>query len=487
MWNMPRAIGPTHFCPTNGASQQRGFALLAGRKLLLADDSITIQKIVALTFADEGIEVLAVSNGADAIDKLEEFWPDVVLADVYMPKMTGLQVCQYIRLNEQLKDIPVMLLVGSFEPFDEAEARRVGADDILTKPFQSIRTLVEKVGALLGRETANDDLEKASLQLEESAAEAQGVAEFGGAQTVTEIDSARTLDDARTLDGAPTVDGTETLEFPDPELAHVPDEPMDTGKLTLTTADTRPLSPEMRTHLQQQSNEDRITETAGKEEKMETYLAGEAGPDRSEGFGEVLLDLGDFETEPLISSDDIILDIDFDPPASELLYSAPAADWQSAVNVEAPAVSAVVIEDSVAWVEETEEVAEWEGDIQTSAPEFTEPTSVREEAVISDLPADEFAAEAAAFSVAAPPPVQEFRAAQPLTDSELIQPPSLTAEATAPAAGQITLEQLSPEAIDAIARRAVELLSVRVVQEIAWEVVPQLAELLIKQKLEESN
>ena len=78
-------------------SQQRGFALLAGRKLLLADDSITIQKVVALTFADEGIEVLAVNNGADAIEKLEEFRPDVVLADVYMPKMTGLQVCDYIK------------------------------------------------------------------------------------------------------------------------------------------------------------------------------------------------------------------------------------------------------------------------------------------------------------------------------------------------------------------------------------------------------
>ena len=110
--------------------------MLSGRKLLLADDSITIQKVVALTFADEGIQVLAVSNGADAIEKLEEFSPDVVLADVYMPEVTGLEVCDYIKRNEKLKHIPVMLLVGSFEPFDEVEARRVGADDILSKPFQ---------------------------------------------------------------------------------------------------------------------------------------------------------------------------------------------------------------------------------------------------------------------------------------------------------------------------------------------------------------
>jgi CheY-like chemotaxis protein len=124
-------------------------ALLAGRKLLLADDSITIQKIVELTFADEGVGVVCVSNGRDAIEWLEKFTPDVVLADVFMPQVDGYEVCRYIKQNEKLKHIPVMLLVGSFEPFDEAEARRVGANDTLTKPFQSIRRLLEKVGILV--------------------------------------------------------------------------------------------------------------------------------------------------------------------------------------------------------------------------------------------------------------------------------------------------------------------------------------------------
>ena len=89
--------------------------------------------------------MLCVNNGKDAIDRIEEFKPDVVLADVFMPLMNGYEVCEYIKQNENLKHIPVMLLVGSFEPFDEAEARRVGAEDTLTKPFQSIRRLVEKV------------------------------------------------------------------------------------------------------------------------------------------------------------------------------------------------------------------------------------------------------------------------------------------------------------------------------------------------------
>ncbi len=104
----------------------KGCALLAGRKLLLADDSVTIQKVVDLTFADEGVQVIAVNNGAEAIERLEEISPDIVLADVFMPGMTGYQVCEFIKQNERLKHIPVMLLVGSFEPFDEAEARRAG-------------------------------------------------------------------------------------------------------------------------------------------------------------------------------------------------------------------------------------------------------------------------------------------------------------------------------------------------------------------------
>ena len=123
--------------------------MVTGRKLLLADDSATIQKVVDLTFSDEGLEVITVSDGQQALEKLEEVMPDIVLADVFMPGLNGYQVCEHIKRTERFRHIPVMLLVGSFEPFDEAEARRVGADDYLTKPFQSIRTLIAKVGNLL--------------------------------------------------------------------------------------------------------------------------------------------------------------------------------------------------------------------------------------------------------------------------------------------------------------------------------------------------
>lgn len=126
---------------------------MSKRKILLADDSLTIQKVVNLTFADEGIEVVTVGDGDAAMRKFNEVAPDLVLVDVNMPGPDGYQICEAIKHDELTKHIPVILLVGSFEPFDEEKARRVGADDFLTKPFQSIRQLVNRVSDLLEAKT----------------------------------------------------------------------------------------------------------------------------------------------------------------------------------------------------------------------------------------------------------------------------------------------------------------------------------------------
>lgn len=123
---------------------------MSKRKLLLADDSVTIQKVVDLTFQDEGFEVISVGDGNSAMEKLMENKPDLVLADVNMPGLNGYEICEKIKSSDDFRDIPVVLLVGSFEPFDESEADRVGADAHLTKPFQSISQLVNVVFGLIG-------------------------------------------------------------------------------------------------------------------------------------------------------------------------------------------------------------------------------------------------------------------------------------------------------------------------------------------------
>ncbi len=119
------------------------------KKLLVADDSVTIQKVVQLTFAGEDVAIEAVSSGDQAVEKARALRPDMMLADVYMPGLNGYEVCSSIKADAELAGTPVVLLVGTFEPFDEAEAARVRSDGHLTKPFdtseliQLVRSLID--------------------------------------------------------------------------------------------------------------------------------------------------------------------------------------------------------------------------------------------------------------------------------------------------------------------------------------------------------
>jgi len=367
-----RAIRASALGPADGAIQLKGLALLAGRKLLLADDSATIQKVIDLTFADEGVRVVAVGNGQDAIDKLLEESPDIVLADVFMPSPNGYEVCEYVKTNEKLKHIPVMLLVGSFEPFDEAEARRVGADDILTKPFQSIRRLIDRVGSLVG--------------------------------------------------SPPVAKESPTAELPRTEEPEEEEELfMDTEELEVTTADTLPL------------DEAIAAEAFGREENMETKV--------TEDSSDVLLDLGDIQPVHASSDDDFVLDLD-DEVAEPAYAAAPMREFvEPQVKEAVAAVGSYEVHSSFA---DTQEVP------------YT-------------------------------PEVHDVAVVEPEPEPVIVEPAPAPVAAAPASAPSITTDQLSPEMIDAIARRAVELMSDKVIREIAWEVVPDLAELLIKKQLEEKS
>jgi len=118
------------------------------RKLILADDSITIQKVVELILAEEDFEIKSTSNGEEALAALPSFNPDIVLADIEMPKMNGYQLCEKIKQDPSLKGIPVILLAGAFEPIDEELAKQVKADDYLIKPFES-QELLSKINAAI--------------------------------------------------------------------------------------------------------------------------------------------------------------------------------------------------------------------------------------------------------------------------------------------------------------------------------------------------
>ena len=388
--------------------------MLAGRKLLLADDSATIQKVIELTFADEGVRVVAFGNGDDAVENLDEIAPDIVLADVFMPGKSGYQVCEHIKQNEKLKHIPVMLLVGSFEPFDEAEARRVGADDILTKPFQSIRRLIDRVGSLVGGRPPSEQ-EVATAELPE-----------------------------RILDSA----------------AH--DQSLNTGELAMTTADTQPLPADLKAEMEKEKQPAFASAAMGAQ-TMKTAASEKSHEDDS------LLDLGEYEPAVSVDADDFVLELDADDEPRR------DSNLTKLYDDDAP-TSRRFVEPEV---------------VQTSSYESTAPFEYQPEA---HAPAPE--AYDSADSYRAPEVAYEDQVHEiPMEPSYDTTPTyaessgdSSQTYSNASASGvPVNLQSLTPEMIDAIARRAVELMSEKVVREIAWDVVPDLAELLIKRQLEEKE
>jgi CheY-like chemotaxis protein len=427
--------------------RRRSGDLIAGRKLLLADDSVVIQRVVDLTFSDEGMEVTTVGDGQQALEELEQAAPDIVLADVFMPRLGGYALCEFIKQSERFGQIPVILLVGSFEPFDEAEARRVGADEVVTKPFQSIRQLVSRVGALLGGKSTDEQISKekySTLGLgRASASPASGASAaipqtnlkvFVEAPSMADLDSPNA--GAKTCQPDIEQQTADTMQL----------RPVDAGPASQDTEPPR--------YLQQDTLETPVidmeksmVESAPDATRKEpaSFAAGEIHDNSSQQitqlktadeFNDALLDLGDVDSAaPVATAEDLVLDLEDETPAE-----APSAARFAEPST--PIVDATLVADAVA-----EE-------------------SFREVKVV---PAPEEGHEWAMVSA---------------TGEEAASPAKAEERRAESTAGQINLSELSPQAIDAIARRVVEQLSEKVVREIAWEVVPEMAELLIKRRLE---
>jgi CheY-like chemotaxis protein len=408
------------------------------RKLLLADDSITIQKVVNLTFVDEGFEVKTVGNGNLAIEKIEELLPDIVLADVHMPGPNGYEVCEFVKRNERFRHIPVMLLVGSFEPYDEAEARRVGADDHLTKPFQSIRQLVNRIGALLSGTASGDEPSSRNLAKSEDV-QNEAYEQHEVAMAATEPLSADTLEpDALTSD-------LDDDAFADPSLDDAMIQATSAEDLSIdrTMGASKETTPLSSSNLDQALANRSMPTTIHTQDTLNMHpsdleVESSQAPSASKhATDDALLDLGDDEPQLTHSKhEDEILDIWDDAPAQ--------AEVDSSESAESP-------------------VVQYDGAVTEDITPHSEPIN----ATVLEADTDS--------------------TPQYHVDSDAVSAEPAVDGMSSPRVGLITLDQLSPEVIDAIARRAVEQLSEKVIEQIAWEVVPELAERLIKRRLDEEN
>jgi CheY-like chemotaxis protein len=106
-------------------------------RVLLADDSPHAQRMGERILREEGFEVITVSDGETAMLRLKDANPDLVIADISMPGVTGYQVCEYVKTSGNHPNTRVVLTASAMEAFDEAEAARVKPDGMLKKPFEA--------------------------------------------------------------------------------------------------------------------------------------------------------------------------------------------------------------------------------------------------------------------------------------------------------------------------------------------------------------
>jgi CheY-like chemotaxis protein len=394
------------------------------KKLLLADDSITIQKVIQITFAHEDYQLTITDNGDTALVRAEELVPDLVLADVYMPGKNGYELCAAIKQSPALRQVPVLLLAGSFEPFDEGKARAAGADAWIEKPFES-QALLDKVSELLSAVPLAD----ATAAPLAAAAEPEPAA-----ATVAEP-----FADFIFEEPAAAATGPEDFIFEEPAAAA-------TGPEEFVFEDL----------AADESSFEFIDEPFPAEVARPTaFEAAPAAAPASSGFaaGEEILPLGD---DDILGAEDL-------EPVTEISTLTPWSRDEALAEEPFPAFTELELPPVVP-AEQPFTVATPVADLATEPAAEPAMASVAETAVESVAePHLEAVTEPAAEPVAEP-------AAEPVTVAAVQGATMLTAA---------ELELIVERAV----ARALEKLAGTVLERVAWEVVPDLAEALIKEEI----
>jgi CheY-like chemotaxis protein len=420
------------------------------KTILLADDSITIQKVVELTFSEADYRVVCVSSGGQALKKMAEVRPDVVLLDVIMPEKNGYDVCEQLKRNPATSGIPVLLLTGTFEPFDRKRAEAAGANGHITKPFES-QVLVSKVEELIAATPSV------------SADDEGGRMDIISGGEVYRVDPGRAGEGMRPA--SPTGSGFQTIE---PHAAA--QTPAAVGSGPMPT----PHGPSI--------------EDEGSERETQPHPA-LGPPDPASGgsfvgFGDVGLEAG---MEGMIVPDRFDDVMGPSSPSTVKLRREGVAPRREEVSA-GSAPHAGVASGTPASETAFSGSFEAEFDLVDEEPEaLVVPTGRQgeDEGTGGWVPPPEA------------PPAETWQTADEPAESpppETVRPglPDPMTEAGAAAgvfhpepAGDGKTVPLTPEMIDLIAEKVVERLADRVVREVAWEVVPGVAEALVRKRIKE--
>ncbi len=118
------------------------------KRVLLVDDEpdilVTVKKLLWMN----GYEVETALDGAEALEKIGTYTPDILVLDIMMPNVNGYQVCHHVRAKPETSDMPIIILSAKAQPYDKYWGEKIGANDYLTKPFDN-KELVNKIADLL--------------------------------------------------------------------------------------------------------------------------------------------------------------------------------------------------------------------------------------------------------------------------------------------------------------------------------------------------
>jgi CheY-like chemotaxis protein len=496
------------------------------KKILLADDSITIQKVVELTFSDGDYEVVAVNNGAKAIQKLSEMRPDIILSDIIMPEKNGYEVCEYVKSHPELRNLPVVLLTGTFEPFDPDRAEKAGCDAVVTKPFES-QSLIHKVEELIAASRVPMPASSATIAVtpeqmagagspwEEPAPEtheepfaAPEPFAHGGDIFGTPQQAAATPTTEMPFESPAEAFGGETRSVPQlnfDELQKMQQEPSGTIATTPPAesspwdegpafgGETRAFPRMSFDELQKQMEQP----AAGTPSAPPPPAPAETSPweEQAPAFG------GETRAFPRMSFEELQKQME-QPAAPPAPPSVPAAPWE-----EEPAFGGETRAFPRMNFDDLQKMPEPEPEPEPLAPEtspWDEPTAAipipaPEPPVWDEQPAPEPEPEAPAYAespFAAPEPLIEPEP-EPEPIAAVPEPEPETAvgfaemvnsqitddvASSVPSGGAV---DLTDEQIERIAKRVVQMMSEQVVRNIAWEVIPDMAEMVVKERIKQ--
>jgi CheY-like chemotaxis protein len=513
------------------------------KKILLADDSITIQKVVELTFSDGDYEVSAVNNGAKAIQKLAESRPDIILSDIIMPEKNGYEVCEYVKSHPEYRNIPVVLLTGTFEPFDPDRADKAGCDAVVTKPFES-QSLIQKVEELIAQASSAPAAPPAAEPVPEPAAFAADTSPWAEAEPepMATPEPAFPMHDTDIFSAPPQHEptmetpfdsgafGGETRAFPRmsfEELQQMAATPEPTPEPPIAMPEPEP-EPMM------SGGETRAFPRMSFEELQQMTAAPEPGPPampepEPSPFGamEPAAEERGTHAFPPLSLDESDAAAPFAAPEPPPVVPEPEAspwDQPAAFGGETRAFPKMSFEELQQMAATPEPEPAFEPPPPPPAPEpspWDEPPIAGGEtrafpsmsfeelqAMASAAPTEEMspwaepepepvaeppaaAAEASPFAEPEPEPEPEpLVAAEPeMTAAPAVEEAFPTDVNKMPDEGfPIPINSPAPadltdEQIDRIARRVVQLMSEQVVRNIAWEVIPDMAEMVVKERI----